>query len=164
MENGLRMFARRSRTYIYIYTRVRKRKSNDSKVSRRDNVASGIVRTGIRFDGAVRSCYARQYRSLEGAISRSFRPSHYEALTASADYYPRDNGYNTFFFRSRARFPGEASFQFPFVATDFIALALALAIARSRNFLAFAQRVSNTSVATRTMYLRKKFVILLGEP
>lgn len=36
---------------------------------------SSIAHTDIRFDGAMRSCYALSYRSLEGAISRPFRPA-----------------------------------------------------------------------------------------
>lgn len=65
--------------------------------------------TGIRFDGAMRSCYAGTGRYEGRSQPLSF--DHYEALTGPVDYYRRGNGYNTSFDPRVPRFPGKASFQ-----------------------------------------------------
>lgn len=86
----------------------------------RDSVCALLVLytpvSDLMVQGARAVVLPRRYRSLGGRFpALSF--DHYEALTGPVDYYLRGNGYNTSFARAieRARFPSEASLQFPFV-------------------------------------------------
>lgn len=119
------------------------------------------VHISIGFDGAMRSCYARRCRSLGGVIPglfvrplRSISPLTITPVATVTIHFFR-LGYI-------ARFPSEASaisrsFQFPFVATSLIALALANARFQKLPRLRSTRRSRSTRVG-------KVHALSLGNP